>query len=595
MPQHSISRHSIRTIPWWNFLAVASVVILLALNIGVSLSAIAPRAPWDEIAPLQMAHRLSGLKPNNIMSVPGYYPGWGMLLTPLWWISQDPQTVYRLAIAVVILLAMLTVIPLSRIAMRMGLSPAQSITAAALTLSLPARTVNADYVLAENLLAFLVAMVTLFAFRLWERPTIRRTAEFAMIGTLCYLSHARALIVIVAICIWFLLFIRKNWKITIFGIGFSIIGFFIVKILCNLIMLPIMLGDFDQTNRLLSNEKNLLIGNIIRVAAQQAWAQLAGSFGIISIGFIFLVVLVYQELKKHDIGPHCFSLCLFLGAAALSVFAMVGPSQTGRFDVQVYTRYLDPFAMIIVLYAIVAVIKKVSTPVILAAGILSIADILAVCLWAAPWQFVWGSMDGPANSAAVLAWAKLRPESPFNLPLIPGPTNGNSFWFWGSVAAVSGLIVVFLLRSFKKTTTVVLIIAFSVLSIASNPSQKREYPQTMGTAIEKIEEALNMKQGTLNMDFDISCRKGVQYDADAEFEKALNWSGYWFLPRKISTVNAKQGESFHNDIVISCESWPLSEQYKAKSVKNSEFETYQLWVLPGKTQDKLSSLGLLNE
>ena len=97
------------------------------------------------------------------------------------------------------------------------------------------------------------------------------------------------------------------------------------------------------------------------------------------------------------------------------------------------------------------------------------------------------------------------------------------------------------------------------------------------------------------MDFDISCRKGVQYDADAEFEKALNWSGYWFLPRKISTVKAKQGESFHNDIVISCESWPLSEQYKAKSVKNSEFETYQLWVLPGKTQDKLSSLGLLNE
>ena len=49
--------------PFWNVAAVISVVTLLVLNIIVSRTAIAPRTPWDEIAPLQMARELAGQGP----------------------------------------------------------------------------------------------------------------------------------------------------------------------------------------------------------------------------------------------------------------------------------------------------------------------------------------------------------------------------------------------------------------------------------------------------------------------------------------------------------------------------------------------------
>ena len=577
---------------WWNALAVVTVTALLYLNVTTARTAIAPRAPWDEIAPLQMARLLAGVGPLNRMSVPGYYPGWGILLTPVWWVTQDPRLAYRIAIGVVIALAMATVLPLAALAKRCGLhANGQAVTAAALTLCLPARTVNADYALSENLLAFLVACTILTAFWLWDHPNIPRLAVFTLATTACYLTHVRALVVMLAAGVWLVLFSLRDWRIPVVGLPLLVAGYATVEKLVKLVAEPIMLGRFLQSDRLLYHLRYL--SSVPRTIMQQGWAQMAGSFGVIAIGFFFAVMLTWQELRMRRMGPHGFARGLFIGAAALSVLAMFGPLYSGRFDIQVYTRYLDPFAMVIVLYGIVAVFRKAPHWVVYLAGACAVANVLFICLRTAPWSQPWGTMDGPANSAAVLGWARHLPKHPFTPPLLPGPSNGNAFWFWGSVSIIVGLLAILLLRRFPKLLSALLTVAFVWLAWEANPSQSRDYPRSMNTAIHAVESTAGKPTGTLTMDFDLSCRKTEEYDQDAEFENAVNWSGYWFLPRSLTPVDPTQGGTFHSDVVISCASWPQAKARHALAVKDSRFETYQLWVLPGSLQNALLRASLL--
>ena len=307
--------------PFWNVAAVISVVTLLVLNIIVSRTAIAPRTPWDEIAPLQMARELAGQGPVSQMSGAGYYPGWGILLTPIWWFTQDPAQVYAATIGVVIALAMITILPLMQIARLLGLTSAQAVTAAALTLSVPARTVNADYTLAENLLALLVACSALAAFRLWQRPSPLTLVLFILAVTAAYLTHTRALAVVLAAAVWLLLFVLRDWRVTVGGAALLVGGYWLVKLLVAEITVPMLLSGFGQGELLGDKLENLAPGPFFRVAFAQAWGQFAGSFGVTALGLVVLAFFVWRELRTLRVGPYGFMAGLLFIASVVSVIA----------------------------------------------------------------------------------------------------------------------------------------------------------------------------------------------------------------------------------------------------------------------------------
>lgn len=568
-------------------MAVLSVLVLLVLNVIVAQTAIAPRAPWDEVAPLEMARRLAGRGPVTPMDSPGYNPGWGILLTPIWWFTQDPQTVYRAAIGVVIALAMLTVWPLSLLAKKMGLSTPQAVTAAALALSLPARTVNADYALAENLLALLIVCTALAAFSLWSRPGLLRVLLFSAAATGCYLAHVRGLAVMLAAAIWLVFFLLRDWKVALAGLAFLAAGYVLVQFLVRVVALPIMLGGFLQSERLFSKMSNLDPSLVARVAFEQTWAQLAGSYGVIAVGFVGLAVLSWREVRGKRVGPHGFVLGLFLIAFAVSVLGWAVPGPQGRFDAQVYTRYIDPYALLLVVVALVMAFRVTKRSLLWVALALSALDVLVVYFRVAPWANTWGTMDGPANSAAVLAFTRWKTDSPFAHPLIPSPTNANAFWFWGSLAVAVGFLTLLVLRKHPGVLSVVLLLGFATLSLGANPSQAREYPASIATSVEKIEAASGTPDNTLPVNFDLSCR-----GAGATFDKALNWTGYWLSPRRVDAVESEK-HGFDSPVVVSCRTWPRAKELGAYWVPGSDFETYRVWVLPGELQRSLQKDGLL--
>lgn len=576
--------------PFWNVAAVISVVTLLVLNIIVSRTAIAPRTPWDEIAPLQMARELAGQGPVSQMSGAGYYPGWGILLTPIWWFTQDPAEVYAATIGVVIALAMITILPLMQIARLLGLTSAQAVTAAALTLSVPARTVNADYTLAENLLALLVACSALAAFRLWQRPSPLTLVLFILAVTAAYLTHTRALAVVLAAAVWLLLFVLRDWRVTVGGAALLVGGYWLVKLLVAEITVPMLLSGFGQGELLGDKLENLAPGPFFRVAFAQAWGQFAGSFGVTALGLVVLAFFVWRELRALRVGPYGFMAGLLFIASVVSVIAWSNAGPQERFDAQVYTRYIDPFAVLAMLLGVVALLRVVRRPLLLVAAGLVVVDTAVVLLKVAPWANTWGTTNGPANSAAILAWTPLRPSEPFPHPLIPAPGNANELWFWASLCLVAGVVVMFAVRTRPRALAVLMLISFAVLSLFANPSQPRDYPAPFTEALESAESVSGDPAGSLSVDLDMECR-----GPDLTHHQVTNWSGYWLSPREVEIVDPRQDENYDSDIVIACGDWPRGQELGAEAIAGSGYYTYKVWVLPGELQNELDDAGLLVE
>lgn len=576
--------------PFWNVAAVISVVTLLVLNIIVSRTAIAPRTPWDEIAPLQMARELAGQGPVSQMSGAGYYPGWGILLTPIWWFTQDPAQVYAATIGVVIALAMITILPLMQIARLLGLTSAQAVTAAALTLSVPARTVNADYTLAENLLALLVACSALAAFRLWQRPSPLTLVLFILAVTAAYLTHTRALAVVLAAAVWLLLFVLRDWRVTVGGAALLVGGYWLVKLLVAEITVPMLLSGFGQGELLGDKLENLAPGPFFRVAFAQAWGQFAGSFGVTALGLVVLAFFVWRELRALRVGPYGFMAGLLFIASVVSVIAWSNAGPQERFDAQVYTRYIDPFAVLAMLLGVVALLRVVRRPLLLVAAGLVVVDTAVVLLKVAPWANTWGTTNGPANSAAILAWTPLRPSEPFPHPLIPAPGNANELWFWASLCLVAGVVVMFAVRTRPRALAVLMLISFAVLSLFANPSQPRDYPAPFTEALESAESVSGDPAGSLSVDLDMECR-----GPDLTHHQVTNWSGYWLSPREVEIVDPRQDENYDSDIVIACGDWPRGQELGAEAIAGSGYYTYKVWVLPGELQNELDDAGLLVE
>lgn len=576
--------------PFWNVAAVISVVTLLVLNIIVSRTAIAPRTPWDEIAPLQMARELAGQGPVSQMSGAGYYPGWGILLTPIWWFTQDPAEVYAATIGVVIALAMITILPLMQIARLLGLTSAQAVTAAALTLSVPARTVNADYTLAENLLALLVACSALAAFRLWQRPSPLTLVLFILAVTAAYLTHTRALAVVLAAAVWLLLFVLRDWRVTVGGAALLVGGYWLVKLLVAEITVPMLLSGFGQGELLGDKLENLAPGPFFRVAFAQAWGQFAGSFGVTALGLVVLAFFVWRELRTLRVGPYGFMAGLLFIASVVSVIAWSNAGPQERFDAQVYTRYIDPFAVLAMLLGVVALLRVVRRPLLLVAAGLVVVDTAVVLLKVAPWANTWGTTSGPANSAAILAWTPLRPSEPFPHPLIPAPGNANELWFWASLCLVAGVVVMFAVRTRPRALAVLMLISFAVLSLFANPSQPRDYPAPFTEALESAESVSGDPTGSLSVDLDMECR-----GPDLTHHQVTNWSGYWLSPREVEIVDPRQDENYDSDIVIACGDWPRGQELGAEAIAGSGYYTYKVWVLPGELQNELDDAGLLVE
>jgi hypothetical protein len=575
---------------FWRLTALLALGVFVWLHIEVTRSAVAPRTPWDEIHPLQIARMLSGDDIVAPLSGSGYYPGWAILLTPLWWFTDDPVTVYRAAIVLGSALAAATIIPLTMIGRHLQLGTAQAITAAGIVMCLPGRIGAADYAMSEQALMFFFACAVLGMLALWRRPSWWRLVLFTAAVAATYLTHTRALALVLTALVWMLFFARRRVSQALVGVLLLVVSWKGVDLLAAAINERMLLAGRSKSDLALSAVLNAQPGLVARVLFDQSWAQVVGTAGLFALGAVVVVVWMLREVRTLLLGPGAFLFGLTLSSVGMSVLWWTRPDilwnrSHPRLDAWLYTRYIDQVAVFLALVAIVVLIRRVSVPMILIALGAFVLGAIGVIVRVAPDVPLWGVIS--TSSSAVNSWQGMFPDAEFARPLPPTLTSVNSFWWWASLFAALCLLAMLVLRRAPRIAVVLLLVIAGVLSWTGDLDQRRSPPVKIGATLEQVDAAAG-GEGMVPVDVDYSCRRtGLTKD------QMLNWSGYWFSPREVRFADPPKGQPFASDLIISCHDNAALRDRGALRVEGDVNYGYRLWVLPGGLQDELSDAGLL--
>lgn len=574
---------------WW-FFALAAVVLCIVLHVIVARSAVAPRTPWDEIHPLEIARWLAGGHEVPKLSGSGYHPGWAILMTPIWWCTQDPATVYRAAIVLGNVIGVATILPLAIVGRQLRMSLPQAIAVAGLAMCLPGRVEPADYAMSEPLLMFCYAWAAVGMLALWRRPTWWRLALFAGAIAAAYLTHTRALALVLTALVWLLFFARRSIAKAAVGVLALIASWWIVDQIAAAIDHRMLLDGSSKTDLAMEAILHAEPEALARLLAGQSWAQGAGTAGLFMLGAVVIVVWTVRELRTLHLGPGTFFFGLALSTVGMSVVwwyqpaALWGNSFHGL-EAWLYSRYIDQVAALVVVVAMAALLRRVSAGTIVVALAVFAVDSVATVLWVAPHVPLWYAPG--TNTAAVNSWQGMFPHEPFQRPLTPTLINADRFWLWASLATCAALAVLLVLRRFPRTAVALLLVAAATMSLHANQDQYRAYPSKVGASLERV-DAVAGTSPREPVDVDLSCKaRGL---SSAEI---LNWSGFWFSQRTVHIANPPQGEPFDAALVISCMDGSTMRPLGAKAVKGGTSYDHRLWVRPGPLQDQLAHDGLL--
>lgn len=579
---------------WWWALAGVAIAAAVVVRVVVSRSAVAPRTPWDENGLLQMARVIAGQTDVPPMDGAGYFPGFSFFIAPVWWFTDHAPTVYIASLWIAIAFGLATFVPLTLLARRLGVDTPRAIVAAGVVMLLPALTANADYVLSESALMFWVAWSAVAVFAVWERPSYWRMALAVAAVLMAFLTHARALLLVIVLGIWLLGFLRRNLKVALVGFALLVPGMLGVQAIAKSITDAVLIGEFRQNELVLDTLATTNPSLLLQVMLTQTWAQLVGTLGLVAVGGIVVALWTFRDLVKwRTLGPSAYVFGSALAAALLSFAAWSGPAShfrgtAPRLDSWVYTRYIDPFVAIAVLVAVTVLIRKLSGRVLVTALAASTAVVLATVYWAARPIATWGTMDGPVNASGVLAFVGLLPSEPFPLPHIPTLTNEGRFWVVASIVVIVSQLTMLALRTRPRVLATVLVVGMAAYSLVANPSQARETPDNLQYGVERAESVAGEQ---LPVDFALGCATASGFQRS----QALNWIGFWFSPRDVSAVDPAT-EDFTADLVVACLGWSEEAASRdARLIEGSDNYGFGVWVLPGEIQDALEEEGAFVE
>lgn len=582
----------------WTVAAVVAVLVSVAVNVYVAWGA-RPAFMFDEIATLLQGRVVLGMDVPHVDS-PGYYPGWAILTAPIWLFTQSPFTFYTAAIVVGLVVGTLTIWPLARVATRFGVTPAQGVVAAAIVMTLPARALQSDYALAERLIFLLVALTTLAAFRLWERPTYTRAVLVSLGAALTLLTHARMQVFAGAVALWLICFLVRSWKHALAGIVSLGLLYWAADSLALYINGLLVDSGFHQADHFIQQTLQAPPRGILNSFAGEAWSQMISSFGLVALGLVVAVAAFWRELKARGVGPYGYVLIISLSLYALSALRWSRDNTLyhapwRRFDYWFYGRYIDPVVDIVVLLGLCVLIRAVvgRATLIWTWGltlVLSVVVVLVVAPDAPTWAYV-----TPAHAPGAMAWWWALPNGipgnvhTFPTGTIPSFTNANRFWLLPTVTVVvvlAVLTVLLLLRHRARAlaaAALVLVVAAVGSVVADGASNAfHERNGTEDVAIVHTVRQILVDHPHAVVSYEAGCRPRRKASPQR------NWLMWWMLPAIV-----QRDYTWGDDVVFSCDQGFPASVPGAVELKGTIFQNTTVWIMPGKLLDSLRKDGTL--
>jgi len=331
----------------WGLLLIAGWLVQAGLRAWLSRSQVVPLAAPDESAYLIAARVLAGGVPANFSYSTLYPAGYPLLITPVFWFTHNPVTVYH-AVLVINAAISAAVMPLGYLACRrLRLDRPAAFGVAMVAALLPAALFYSQYAMTDAIYPVIV-LGWLLATRSWLTARSVRGQYAAAIGSALLAGYAYAV----------------HSRGAVMVAGYVVVGALVAwrrlvprgTALAAAAALCLPLGAGALLNRYLSSTMypvgpRTLAGEalirlhsvhgvvfVLEMAAGQLWRFVLDSWGVAGLGLAAAVVVVFRRGARTDVR-----IMAGLAAGVTLVTAVVSPAGLPPTQPQAWAsgRYLD--------------------------------------------------------------------------------------------------------------------------------------------------------------------------------------------------------------------------------------------------------------
>ena len=339
--------------------AVASVAMTTALLLTLGLTRFSPVFFGDEIGYLANAIAIAG-GPNIVINADSYYPGWSLVLVPLWWIFRDPLALYRGAVILSAVSSIATIPVLAALGRRLGVRAPQSVIAACVVVALPAHALMAGFALAESFLGLVVAVAAWLAVKAVQHGGARWYAATGAASGFAFVVHGRVAGLVVATLVWGILLLLRRDRLAgsaliAAALGVAGAGYALYRHL-EIVVYRSTGREADGIAKLFGSQPSAVaLGE-----SGQVWYAVVATAGLVIPGGLFVALAVARELRARTPGWATWLAVGMLGIAAVSITYVSGSvSQRDRLDIFVYGRYLEPATDLLAFCGLILVVRIV--------------------------------------------------------------------------------------------------------------------------------------------------------------------------------------------------------------------------------------------
>jgi len=546
---------------WWPALAV---VTAFGIHVSVAWERLGPLFSADEVSVVGEAQVIATGSTQWTLAGSGYMPGTSLLLAPAWWFSHDSFVVYRVGLALGVLLAMLTIIPLAVIACELGIKSRNgALTLAAIVMLAPARTVPSNYVISEALLVLATATLIALAFRVTRRASPASMAVLGAVAGTVFLAHGRGIAVTCGACVWALIFAGTRWRLS--GMFIAAAG---VVVMASWTLYEWIVGElFWADDRLGQTFNGLSSHNLAELAGTAiglGWYTI-GAWPAVGIVGLMIAIKRFRRFNGEAL--------LLLTLAPTLVLALIqldkGSDIPGftRLDAWIYGRYIDHLLTIAAVMGL-AVLVRVSAWMVQSVVVVGTAVVgVAFLLITAP-QIHDGAYWSHVHVAGVVY---MLSEANF-LNNAPEPWVLLTFAAWALSCAVA-------ISARVRAVPIILGALWVALSISTdrgiiNPHDElKRIPQNIAAPLETLEP-------------------GAVVGFDKNFGLGINAFAFGLQPRQVViTTTSRAATRYPAFYTAHGISEPLD--FGALPYAGPAFYGYWLWFFPGPAFDELNANSML--
>lgn len=340
--------------PAWTAGAIVAIVRLFVSRSRTTFSI------WpDEPAQLAMARLLGGGTRWDMHDHSTWRPGYALLLSPVYWFTDDATTVFRSAMAINAVLGAIAVVVLVFLTRRLtNLSPWAAALAATVVMSMPAMLFPTDFVWSESLVVALFLAALLALIRFDEAATVRRGCVAAAVVTASFAAHSRMLPLFIVFLAVVAMAVARNGmarRNAIACVALVLAGGVVVQFATRTIVERLWRDPAGTNTVGAATERLVDVGPLVVSAAGQWWYLVVSSAGLVGFGVWGLA----RRIRDREPAKRRSAVIVAASTLGCVVLSVAFMSARDRPDRIVYGRYNDAVIAPILVIGIAVLIGAV--------------------------------------------------------------------------------------------------------------------------------------------------------------------------------------------------------------------------------------------